>query len=388
MKRSTAMTETISFLVAQQPFFAVYAFDQMNIIETDQCPTAATDGANIYVNPDFFAKMPVSGRVFVMAHEVMHGIFQHMSRGKEYQDRAFGPDGKPWSADKFNVAADLVINDALVNAGVGAMPKIDGKVLGLHDVNVATELDLVDDVYCRLPDPPKCKKGGTGFDEHITPKAGTPQPTPAEVKRALASAKNAAKAQGKMPSNLERLVGELIEPTLNWKELLRSMMLANAGKDTATWARANRRRLATPPHVYWPGSTGFATGGVAIVADTSGSVSEAEMSAFMSEVSGILSESKPEWCMVLWTDAAVAGVDEIDDMTDLTSLKPKGGGGTDMGAAFRYMAEHAIVPDTCVVLTDGWTPWGEEPDYDVIWGITAKDKKAPFGKSLHIDVRT
>ncbi len=388
MKRSPAMIETISHLVAQQPFFAVYAFDQMQIIETDEVPTAATDGLRILVNPDFFADMQLSERVFVMAHEILHGIYQHMARGKGYADRGFGPDLKPWNHTKYNQAADYIINDALTNAHVGNMPSKGGQAIGLHDCTIATDQDLADDVYQKLPDPPPNPNGGHGnFDQHIDPPPGQQMPSDADVKRALASAKNAAKAQGKMPGNLERLVGEIIEPTLNWKELLRSLLTANAGKDTATWNRPNRRRIATPPHIYFPGSTGFATGGTAVVIDTSGSVSQTELNAFMSELSGILDECRPEWCKVLWTDAQVAHVDEVDDMTDLASLKPHGGGGTRMPAAFEYMDEHGIRPDTCVVLTDGYTPWGSEPDYDVIWGITTKDKEAPFGKSLHIDAR-
>ncbi len=387
MNRSPAMTETISHLVAQQPFFAVYAFDQMQIIETDQVPTAATDGLRILVNPDFFAKMQLPERVFVMAHEIMHGIYQHMARGKGYADRGFGPDLKPWNHTKYNQAADYIINDALTNARVGTMPSQDGQAIGLHDRTIATDQDLADDVYQKLPDPPPNPNGGHGnFDDHLDPPPGQQMPSDADVKRALASAKNAAKAQGKMPGNLERLIGEIIEPTLNWKELLRSMLTANAGRDTATWNRPNRRRLATPPHIYFPGSTGFATGGTAVVVDTSGSISQAELQAFMSELSGILDECRPEWCKVLWTDAQVAHVDDVDDMTDLASLKAHGGGGTDQEAAFRYMDEHGIVPDMVVVLTDMYTSFTTEPDYDVIWVSSTKGKVAPYGRTIHLDL--
>jgi len=380
--RSVALTETMSHLVAQHPFFAVYLYDQLNLVEDPTIPTARTDGMTIEVNPDWFGKLQLPERVFVMAHEVMHGIYQHMARGKGYQDRGFGPDMKPWNHTKYNYAADYVINDALGKAKVGRMP--EG---GLHRPDV-TQDDLVDDVYCQIPDPPENPGGGHGgFDEHKDPDPNKPGPSEADVKRAITSAKNAAKAMGKLPASLERLVGEIVEPTQNWKDLLRTMITNSAGRDSSTWARPNRRRLATPPHIYWPGTTGFQTGGVAIVVDTSGSVSPEELKAFMGEMSGILSECKPEWCKVLWTDSKVAGVDDVDDMTDLTSLKAKGGGGTDMGAALRYMEEHDIVPETCVVLTDGYTPWGDEPDYEVIWGITTPKIEADYGKSLHIDVR-
>ena len=384
MSLTNATTEAISHLVAQQPFFAVYLFDQMKIKETDQVPTAATDGQTVYINPEFFAGLQLPERVFVIAHEVMHGIFHHMARGKGYSDRGFGPDLKPWSHMRYNKAADYIINDMLHTAKVGRLPS-----MALHDPAIATEHDLADEVYVTLPDEEDNGQGTGNFDEHLEPDPNAKQPSEADTKRALAAAKNAAKAMGKMPANLERIVGGIIEPALDWKDMLRNMMTAGAGRDASTWSRPNRRRIATPPHVYWPGTTGFATGGVAIVVDTSGSISPDELKQFMSEVSGILSECRPEWCKVLWTDSQVAHVDEVDDMTDIASLKAHGGGGTNMEAAFQYMDDENIWPDTCVVLTDGYTSFTESmaPEYDVIWGITNDKIVAPYGKSLFIDVR-
>ncbi len=182
MKRSPAMTETISHLVAQQPFFAVYAFDQLDIIETDEVPTAATDGLKILVNPDFFAKMQLPERVFVLAHEIMHGIYQHMARSKAYADRGFGPDLKPYDAMRMNKAMDYIINDALINAKVGAMPRMNGQQVGLHDRSIATETDLADDVYGRVPKDENNGKGnGHGnFDDHLEPDPNAQMPNAKE----------------------------------------------------------------------------------------------------------------------------------------------------------------------------------------------------------------
>lgn len=378
MKKSKEMVETISHLMSMQPFFAVYLFDLMTIVEDNTLPyIAATDGASIFVNPGQFNPLPLSERVFIVCHEILHGIYQHMPRIYGYEDRGFGPDLKPFQPEKYNIAADYVINDVLVNANIGKCPSF-----AYHDLNYGKDW-LVDDVYSALPDQPKDKK--RQGDGHFRP--SKKQPTKSDVQRAVAAARSAAKAMDKMPGTLEQLVGDIIEPALNWKALLRSMVTASSGTDQSTWAKPNRRRLAVAPHIYMPGTTGFSLGGVAIVVDTSGSISNEEFTQFMSEVASILSECTPEWCKVLWTDAQVAGVDEVDDVNDIPNLKAKGGGGTDMSAAFTYMNENGISPEICVVLTDGYTPWGDAQPYRVVWGITTENKKADHGESIHINVK-
>ena len=383
--RSEALTETISHLVAQQPFFAVYLFDMMQVVETDTTPdgmpnpTAATDGKTIYVSTKWFAGLKLSERVFVLAHEVMHGIYQHMARAKGYADRGFGRDLKPWSHSRWNKAGDYVINATLTESNVGTMP-----MEGLYHPKI-TSADLVDDVYEDIPDDDDDKQG---HDQHLIPLNPDDLPTDGEIKTALAAAKNAAKAMGKMPGALERLVGNLMDPEVDWKEKLRNLMTSAAGRDSATWQRSNRRRMAMAPHMYFPGTTGFQVGGVAVVIDTSGSISDAELTAFMTETASIMAECKPEWAKVLWTDSQVAHVDEVDDPEDLTHLKAHGGGGTHMPAAFNYMEEYGIEPETCVVLTDMYTAYGEQPPYKVIWASTTAGKEAPFGEHVYLSVNS
>ena len=45
--------------------------------------TAATDGKNIYVDPNYFASLSENDRLFTIAHEIMHIKFMHMYRLKD-----------------------------------------------------------------------------------------------------------------------------------------------------------------------------------------------------------------------------------------------------------------------------------------------------------------
>ena len=62
-ERSNELTEAISALTVQQPFFTVLLFDLLTVEETDILPTAATDGKKIYVNPEFFKSISVPERM-------------------------------------------------------------------------------------------------------------------------------------------------------------------------------------------------------------------------------------------------------------------------------------------------------------------------------------
>ena len=224
-----------------------------------------------------------------------------------------------------------------------------------------------------------------GWDEHIIDPAER-EMSEAEVNVAVQSAKSAAEAMGKMPGALQRLVGELLDPQVDWEDQLREKITAKSGCDSETWKRPNRRRLCLNPRMFMPSREGFQIGGIAIVIDTSGSISNDMVTRFLSEVAGILEQCKPEWTKVLWTDTRVAHVDEVEDTEDLKELTAHGGGGTDMEAAFKYIDDKGYEPSNVVVLTDGYTCFTDdgEPEFPVIWAITS-DVVPPYGDLVSID---
>ena len=143
-KRSYELTEAISRLIMQQPFFAVLLLDLLSLSETDAIPTAGTNGKQLLVNPEWFGKLTLNERVFVICHEVMHVILEHQRRTKLYMDRGIGPDMKAFNPEKMNVAEDYIINDWVIHSGQNDMPKggcLDPK-FGYND--------LADDVYGHL----------------------------------------------------------------------------------------------------------------------------------------------------------------------------------------------------------------------------------------------
>jgi predicted metal-dependent peptidase len=378
-KRSYELSEAISRLIHAQPFFAVLLMDLLEIIEGDMggaVPTAATNGKKLYVNPEWYNPLDLDERIFVLAHEVCHVILGHIPRNKLYMDRGVGPDLKKWSPNRWNQATDYNINDWLSKSGVGRMP-----MGGLHHPNYGMDM-VADDIYMKVPEDPDADNN---WDIHLPPDPNNPPPAKSQVQRAVQGAANAAKQQGKTPAGMERLVDEICEPQVDWKERVKLALHRVAGKDAATWQRPNRRRLAVAPHVYWPGTESYQVGTIAMFVDTSGSVSNKEMSHFFGEMHAVLTELTPQKAYVGSCDTVAHGPHELVDVADLLDYKPEGGGGTHMPAIFDKLAEEDVRPDALIILTDGYTDYGDAPGYPVIWVCTS-DKVADHGETIPIKV--
>lgn len=86
-------------LVHIQPFFGAF-INKLKPIYTFRVATQATDGVHLFINPQFTYNMDLTEKVFVLAHEIMHCVLNHLRRA-----RNLGHDPK-----RSNVAADYECN--------------------------------------------------------------------------------------------------------------------------------------------------------------------------------------------------------------------------------------------------------------------------------------
>lgn len=386
-QRSPELTEALSAFINQQPFFAVLLFNLLEIVETEDMPTACTNGRQVKINPKYFKSLTVPERVFVLAHEVTHVILQHPNRMKLYHDMGFGPDLKPWSGKKFNHAADYVINSYLNDLKIGRQP-LNTLLNGQYGKD-----DLVDDVYCKLPDEeedPDDPNGGDGWDIHEEADGENPGPGKAEIQRAVKMGEAAQKSMGTLPAGMKRLIDSICDAQIPWQDHLARTIITIHGSEEASWARPNRRKLAVAPHVYWPGRVGNRAGNVALEIDTSGSVSDREQSIFMGETRGILMDVRPAKIYAMFVDSELYNdeVVELDGPEDMDTLVAKagGGGGTDMTVVFSEIEKRELDVEYVIVLTDGCTPFGEDCGIPTIWCITNPEIVAPWGTTVHVKI--
>jgi predicted metal-dependent peptidase len=391
------LTELKVAMLLYVPFFASLMIDILELkvgkfpeVFGNNTPTAATDGKTVWIDEDFLKGLKLAEAVFLLCHEIAHCMWMHMARGKNYLDVGF--DGANFNPSVWNMAGDYVINDMLVRSQIGDMPKG-----GLHEPRKYTHEMSADDVYRELmKDPPKQGQGGHGgtgtpdqhgnqgvtLDTHILKPQEIPEQ---EMRRAVKTASDAAKAQGSMPAALERFVTELMNPQVPWQEKLRYHVARSIGRDCKTWRSPNRRRLILQK-IYMPSYTGFSAGEVVVAIDTSGSIGEGELNMFLSELAGILDDCKPEKVWVLAIDARVAAVTELDSGADIANDPPalKGGGGTSFRPAFEWCHENGIEPASLIYFTDMCGDFPKEaPSYPVIWCATM-DSVAPWGETVRI----
>ena len=407
----TRFTEMKTAMLLHCPFFASLMLDMMDLRvgKYPGIPTAATNGKLIWFDEDFLAKLSLPEAVFVCCHEIGHAMWMHMDRFKRYSDLGF--EGKPFHPGLANIAADYIVNALLVANKIGQMPK------GLlYDTNIAREgTELFEDVYRLLAKKLKPPPGGKGKGPGQNPGGGG-QPPPgsqgdpsnegvgdqqpmdthiyepskqseAEMKRSIASARNQAKAMGKMPASLERWVEEMLKPQVNWKDRLRHIVTRIVSREATSWASPHRRRLVTQK-IFFPSYTGFGAGTVVKVVDTSGSMGQAEFDASYAESAEILSTCRPQRLWLMSCDAKVHDVHELDANTDLYTYKPelRGGGGTNFIPAFEKVDELGIQPDCLIFFTDGYGTFPPvPPPYPVIWVMTT-DVQPPFGDLVRVEL--
>lgn len=381
---SSIIAKAKAGLILDQPFFASILLS-MPMVEDASVPTMATDGDSISFNPQWVATLSLSEVTFVLAHETLHCVFQHMLRlGNK-------------NHNKWNIAADYVINDLLVNERIGTMPQG-----GLLDAALVKQgKGTAEGVYNLLPKDAEDKKPGQkggSMDEMVQPgqtpstkgQPGKPggQPVDAatlakkesEMRVKVLQAKNAAKMQGKLSAGLERLVQDVVRTETDWRAVLRRFFSERAKTDLS-YARPKRRFLAED--IYLPSLTGEKLGAVVIAVDCSGSINAALLGAFEKEIKGIMQDTAPSEIKVMYFDSKVLKTDTYEQDAEI-SLKPVGGGGTAFSPIFEAIAALDSVPTACVILTDLMcNDFGDAPGCPVLWASTERRyQPVPFGEVI------
>jgi predicted metal-dependent peptidase len=371
----------------------------------DNIPSACTNGRDERYGRAFVKALRDTELNFVVAHENYHKMYRHLTTWRKLHDI---------DHSLANQACDYVINlqlkDLDPNETVLAMPRLkNGKAMGLIDerfrgMNAKQVFDILREEQERKGGEGEGGEregegegeGGGGLDDHDWDGA---QEMTAEEKKDLAREIDQAirqglmaqqKIAGKGAGDIDRELEGLLEPKVNWREVLRDFVKATChAKDASSWRKVNRRYLSTG--TYMPTLIGEKVGHLVVAIDTSGSIGGPELAEFLSEVKGIAEEVNPEVVDLLYWDCEVAGHETYSGSTasDIpNSTKPRGGGGTSPSCVSTYLKEKNIQPECVIVLTDGYVggDWGSEWTAPVMWCIVGGyDGDADNGKTIHID---
>jgi predicted metal-dependent peptidase len=386
-------------LLLRHPFFGNMATRLKIQAADDWLPTAAVDGRNLFFNTQFFNAMDNKEVEFVIAHEILHMVYDHLGRRESRNPKLY------------NIAADYVVNNLLVDDRIGRKPRIvdcyqDFKYRGWASEEVYDELykeaqkngqEAVEALGEMLDEHLDWEDDGTGDEDGEGNGNGKGRPRYSkgeldqikdEIKEAMIQAASASGA-GNVPAGVQRLIKDMTESKMNWRELIRQQIQSTIKSDY-TFSRPSRKGQMSG--AILPGMCFQDTIDLCICLDMSGSIGNPQAADFLGEIKGIMDEFQ-DYKIKLWCfDTKVYNERDFsaDGGESLTDYEIKGGGGTDFTVNWTYMKDHDIQPKKFIMFTDGyaWDSWGD-PDYcDTIFIIHShhdKNLEGPFGITAHYE---
>ena len=385
--REKLVTARIGLLL-RHSFFGNLA-TRMQLINADLwCSTAATDGLKFYYNSRFIMMLKPKEVEFLVGHEVLHVVYDHMGRRGNR-------DPEMW-----NVADDYAVNADLKRHKVGEFiktvpclyeQKYDGKAAEeIYDdlMKNAQKIDIESLIDQMIDDHMDSEGDGDGDSDGEGNKKGKRPSMSAEerervrqeVKQAIINAASSAEA-GSLPLGVERLIKQHTNPVMPWRELIQTN-LTSAIRTDYSWMRPSRRGWHMD--AIMPGMNPGEEIDVVVAIDMSGSISNKQAQQFLGEVGGMMNSFDGYKVHVFCFDTETYNPKDFssENMDLIEEYEPMGGGGTDFDCIFQYLKDNAIDPKRLIVFTDGYPfgSWGDADYCDTTWIIHGdKNPNPPFG---------
>ena len=389
--RERLVSARISLLL-KHSFFGNLA-TRLKLVNADEwCGTAATDGQLFYYNSRFIMMLKPKEVEFLVAHEVLHVVYDHMGRREQR-------DPKIWNiADDYAVNADLKrhkIGEFITTVPCLYEKKYDGKSAEeiyddlLQNSKTISMDELIDQLIDEHLDGEEDGDGDEDGEEIDGSGKGKGRPKMSseerervrqEVKQAIINAAGSADP-GTLPAGVERLIKSHTNPVMPWRELIQTNLTSCIRADYS-WMRPSRRGWHLD--AIMPGMTPGQEIDVVVTLDMSGSISQKQAQDFLGEIGGMMNSFDGYKVHVFCFDTEVYNPKDFhsDNMDSIDEYVPEGGGGTDFDCIFTYLREHAIDPKRLIVFTDGYPcgSWGDADYCDTTWIIHGDpNPNPPFG---------
>lgn len=379
-------------LVKKQPFFGRLCL-QFPLQESNEVPTAGTDGEYFYYNKEFVESLTEDELLGVFVHETLHAALGHMWR-RDKRD-----------PHRWNIAADYVVN---------LIAQENGFILPRDALSNYQYANMsVEEVYDKLPPSikmdvcPRCmgedgqgsqkkgkkaeanggsgnKKGRKakcpcGGSHKLWEKAKFKKNAKELERKWQAAVEQAVKTQGHIPSGFERFIKE-IAPKEDWRRILQNYL--SSSSTDFDFMRRDRRSMNSP--FYFPDMYDEEQlENVVVALDTSGSISTEQLNRYISEVRSILKDFPKVTGWVIDCDAEVGKIVPIEKASVKASYY--GGGGTSHVPVFNAIRKKNLNPKVCICFTDLYTDFPRtKPNYPVLWLTeeSSRDMTVPFGRII------
>lgn len=363
------LESSISKLICFQPLYGT-VFLSLNKKASTVIPTMAVGVTRkvdlaLYYNEEFIDKLSSTELTAVLKHEALHILLHHLTRVKHFH---YNPKG-------YNVAADLAINCHIEGLPDGALLPKNFQL----EENQSAEY-----YYAKLKK--EAEKGGGDIgdidadtlDDHSMWDEFDKEIIEEKVRGIAEKAVKEQEKQGwgNISGDVVSQILAANKPKVNWKREVRYFInqLVLMGK-RSTRMRPNRR------YSYQnPGSKKDYTSSLLVAFDTSGSVSNNQLSKFASELNGLINHVKTDFIMF---DTVLHGEPKPYDKRQ-KKIDIKGRGGTCFAPIIELADEKNY--DGLIIFTDGYAPFPDKPKTRVLWAVTSQDSGVdfPYGKKVVI----
>lgn len=402
------------------PFFAFLLMHAVMKEDTGQAgmplSTIGVDAkGNMWYNKTWVNGLSDREMEGVLCHEIMHVALEHLYRSKKMKAKQ----------RIHNIAADLVVNDILVESGFslpehGCVPsghKFHNNQISIEKIDEKCVEEIYEEILVQIPEV-ECPMGCSGqesnggdspcdgcpnqedcvgdidtLDQHIMSDKGKggkkAKKQARQWKKRVAEAGHYAKMRGDLPVGLERRIGEIFESKLDWKKMLNHYITSAIPHDY-TWRRPSSKAVANG--MYLPSIVNDQKLEIVVAIDTSGSISQEELGMFLGEMVGIAKSYNQVTMRVIECDCEIQQdiLVQNGNIKKIQEIQVKGGGGTAHEPIYEYLAKEYPQTKILINFTDGYTSFPERQDWkwDTIWVLTKNscdEDHIPFGKILKAD---
>lgn len=408
-KLHTKLSAARTRLIVERPFLGALVLHlPLREASPEWCGSTATDARAIYYNPAYVEWLSFEQLQFILAHEALHCALGHFARRGR---RSLG---------RWNAACDYAVNQLLVREGLlpppGVLLNQDYRGLSAEEIYPllppGTKLQTVDyHAYDQEPSPSgnamEQQPANKGWSIHGSPQQGqsphgdllmpSPQtPTSAppvpltEAEREqldrlwqqrTTSLAQQALQSGKLSGPLQRLIGDLGQPQLPWRQLLAQYLSATARNDYSFSRPSRREGPAILPRLAAQQIE------LVIVLDTSGSIHDEQLQSFLTEISALKGQLRARITLHACDAALCEQGPWLYESWETLAL-PKnlsGGGDTDFRPPFAWIKQAGLCPDALLYFTDARGRFPEiEPFYPVIWLVKGK-AQVPWGRRIQLN---
>lgn len=401
-------------LILDRPFIGALLL-HLPLVESARCATVGTDGRRIEFDAAYIDGLTLRQTQFMLAHQALHCALGHFARrGHRVRSR-------------WDIACDFAVNQLLLDEGMEPPPRalVEMRYRGLSaeeiypliaegDSRASFDVHWFDGASSsgaasvaedpvRLRDEQRqqvddsdvfgASDGDAWSDaaphrrRHVESDDSAAMPAPSLEELAqqwqmrLATAAQQTERAGRLGASWQRVLGRMLRPALRWGALLAQHVTSRARDDYSFQRPSRRDGAAILPRLNATQLELF------VVLDTSGSVSEAQLSEFATEIEAIKGQVRARITLHACDERLAQDGPWVFEPWEPMRLPPmiKGGSGTDFRPAFDWVREEMRRPDVLVYFTDAEGDFPEcAPPYPVIW-LVKGPAPVPWGERIQLN---